>query len=231
MKTTELKQWLDDASPQTQLLQLLVRPKVFTDWRTELNNRLSKAAVRKARTRGVADASLLTLDLPGDPNDKNFAYFARRGIQLAENDGAGNRGAGRTLRGFLGSPNFRHEGPVTCLAIHPTQPWVLSGSYDSTLKLWEVESGREIRTFAGHEGGVTACAFSGDGGRVLSGSDDSTLKLWEVESTTCLRTWRLTWTPTGIAWSMTHPGRVAVAGANGTVTLWDVFADASVGSV
>ena len=59
---------------------------------------------------------------------------------------------------------------------------------DHTLKLWEVRSGKCLRTLEGHSGAVWACGFSPDGRLLVSGSDDHTLKLWEVRSGKCLRT-------------------------------------------
>jgi WD40 repeat protein len=59
---------------------------------------------------------------------------------------------------------------------------VLTGSYDSTAKLWDAETGQEIRTFGGHTGHVRSVAFSPDGARVLTGSDDGTAKLWDAET-------------------------------------------------
>src|SRR5208283_4517673 len=66
--------------------------------------------------------------------------------------------------------------------------YALSGSMDHTLKLWEVESGRCLRTFEGHTGRVYSVCLSADGRYALSGSEHKTLKLWEVESGRCLRT-------------------------------------------
>jgi WD40 repeat protein len=57
---------------------------------------------------------------------------------------------------------------------------VLSGSNDRTLRLWDVATGTEIRTFKGHSDDVRSVAFAPDGSQVLSGSDDKTLKLWDV---------------------------------------------------
>ena len=110
----------------------------------------------------------LTLDLSGHQDDRNLA-FHRMAYSPA-------------LLGFLGSPNFRMGGTVLCLAVSPDGSLMVSGSNDSTLKLWDVASGKEVRAFIGHVAGVNACAFSPHGTRVVSGSFDSTLKLWDVAS-------------------------------------------------
>ena len=64
----------------------------------------------------------------------------------------------------------------------------VSASVDKTLKVWEVESGRELRTLAGHADWVYGVALSGDGRLAVSASSDQTLKVWEVESGRELRT-------------------------------------------
>ena len=56
----------------------------------------------------------------------------------------------------------------------------LSGGGDGTVKLWEVSTGRELRSSSGHTGVVWSVAFSPDGHFALSGSSDHTVKLWEV---------------------------------------------------
>ncbi|MCY3019106.1 MAG: hypothetical protein NTW87_08775 [Planctomycetota bacterium] len=56
------------------------------------------------------------------------------------------------------------------------------------MKLWDVATGRELRTFSGHTDGVFSVAFSPDGKLALSGSWDKTLKLWEVATGRELRT-------------------------------------------
>jgi WD40 repeat protein len=71
---------------------------------------------------------------------------------------------------------------VNSVAFSPGGKYIVSGGEDCTLKLWEVGSGRLIRTFEGHESRVYSVAFSPDGKYVVSGSGDKTLKLWEAGS-------------------------------------------------
>ena len=72
-----------------------------------------------------------------------------------------------------------HGGPVWCLDFDGSK--LVSGSYDKTIKVWDLMSGRCDGTLRGHEGWVSCLALSADGRRVLSGSWDATLKLWDLD--------------------------------------------------
>ena len=123
----------------------------------------------------VTLGNILQLDTPGyHPEDKNFNYY--RNI------------VGKELAGFFGSPNLKHSGAVNGCAISPDGKYVVSASSDQTLTLWDVESGKHIRTFSGHKDRVLNCALSADGKRLVSASYDQTLTLWEVESGKHIRT-------------------------------------------
>ena len=86
-------------------------------------------------------------------------------------------------RGFTRQHFVGHTGPVRGgVAFSPDGQLVLTGSWDTTARLWGRESGQEVRQFSGHSDGVSSVAFSPDGLYVLTGSLDRTARLWETQS-------------------------------------------------
>jgi WD40 repeat protein len=72
-----------------------------------------------------------------------------------------------------------HEGAVTSLAISPDGQCIASGSDDTTIKVWETSTGRELLTLEGHTSGVNCLAYSPDGTRIASGSDSDDDLEWQ----------------------------------------------------
>ncbi len=58
----------------------------------------------------------------------------------------------------------------------------VSASGDRTLKVWDLETGRELRTLEGRSSYVYGVAASADGRRAVSASDDRTLKVWDLDT-------------------------------------------------
>ena len=58
----------------------------------------------------------------------------------------------------------------------------ISASDDHTLKVWDLESGRALRTLEGHSSVVSCVAVMADGKRAVSASGDNTVRVWDVES-------------------------------------------------
>lgn len=63
----------------------------------------------------------------------------------------------------------------------------LSGSGDSTLKLWDIASAKCLSTLEGHQGPVRCVTADWEALRVISGSEDHTVRLWDLSEATCLK--------------------------------------------
>jgi TIR domain/WD domain, G-beta repeat len=125
-------------------------------------------------------------------------------------------------RTFLLRTLTGHTDTIYALAIAPDGRTALSGSYDKTLRLWDLASGSIIRTLTGHTGRVFSVAIAPDGRTALSGSEDKTLRLWDLTSGSTIRT--LTG-HTDIVFSVaiSPDGRTALSGSNDkTVRLWNL---------
>ncbi|CAH8621215.1 unnamed protein product [Dicrocoelium dendriticum] len=62
---------------------------------------------------------------------------------------------------------------------------VVTGSRDTTLRLWDALSGRCIHVFRGHRGAIRCVQFTGT--NVVSGSYDCTVRLWCIRTGNCVR--------------------------------------------
>jgi WD40 repeat protein len=56
------------------------------------------------------------------------------------------------------------------------------------VKVWELSTGRCVRTFTGHTREVYSVVFSPDGQTLVSSSTDETVRLWDVNTGECLKT-------------------------------------------
>ncbi|RKP10356.1 WD40-repeat-containing domain protein [Thamnocephalis sphaerospora] len=66
--------------------------------------------------------------------------------------------------------------------------YVVTGSRDKVLKLWDTQSGQCVHTFVGHDNWVRGVVFHPAGKFLLSASDDKTMKVWEMRSGRCQKT-------------------------------------------
>jgi guanine nucleotide-binding protein subunit beta-2-like 1 protein len=73
-----------------------------------------------------------------------------------------------------------HSHFVEDVAISSDGQFALSGSWDATLRLWDLSTGQTTRRFIGHSKDVLSIAFSADNRQIVSGSRDKSIKLWNT---------------------------------------------------
>jgi choice-of-anchor C domain-containing protein len=116
-----------------------------------------------------------------------------------------------------------HTGEIRRLTVSPDGRQLLTASWDKTLRLWDVASGRELLRWEGHSERVHSAAFLPDGSRALScGNDDKNVSLWDLKDAHRIRSYL------GHAKGLSHvavcaDGHLAVScGYESTVLVWEV---------
>jgi WD40 repeat protein len=124
-------------------------------------------------------------------------------------------------------------------AFSPDGRWIVSGSDDGTLKVWDADTGTVLRTLTGHTDlsnhpvQVNCCAFRPDGRQIVSGNGyfDGTLMVWDADSGAVVRhlsTASRLMHNAVFDCAFSPDGRTIVsAGAECTLTVWDAGTDAA----
>ncbi|MEG4188954.1 WD40 repeat domain-containing protein, partial [Microcoleus sp. Pol17_C1] len=115
-----------------------------------------------------------------------------------------------------------HSDGVTSVSFSPDGKTLASASIDKTIKLWDVTTGKQIRTLQGHSDVVWSVSFSPDGKTLASASDDKTIKLWDVTTGKQIRTLQgHSYRVTSVSFS--PDGKTLASGSiDKTIKLWDV---------
>ncbi len=76
---------------------------------------------------------------------------------------------------------------ILAVALTPDAKTLVTGGRDKKVKVWDVKSGRLLKTLEGHTDWVFAIAISPDGNTIVSGSRDFTTRAWDLSTGKCLR--------------------------------------------
>ncbi|KAK9709674.1 hypothetical protein K7432_008869 [Basidiobolus ranarum] len=108
-----------------------------------------------------------------------------------------------------------HTDGVMCLQFDNTH--LITGSYDHTVKIWDIETGELLRTLNGHSRCVRALQF--DSCKLITGSMDATLKIWNYRTGECMRT--LEGHADGIVCLHFDCSTLASGSVDGTIKIWN----------
>jgi WD40 repeat protein len=114
-----------------------------------------------------------------------------------------------------------HTDAIDEVDFSPDGNLVATGSFDSTIKIWQTQTGKELKELRNHTSNVEDVAFSPDGELIASGSSDHTTRIWDVASGRqvhvlqhYLNVNKIAFTPDG--------KRLFTACTYGTAKIWDV---------
>ena len=75
-----------------------------------------------------------------------------------------------------------HSSRINCGVFGPDGRWFASGGADNSIRLWDTESGLELRALHGHSNWIRSLAVSRSGKQLASGSNDRTIKVWNISA-------------------------------------------------
>lgn len=119
---------------------------------------------------------------------------------------------------------YGHTGTVMCCDFSPDGLFLVTGSADKTLILWNVQTHTSVCILRGHVRVIWDCAFSSDGSMIASGSGDMTIKIWGARDGLCIHTFREhTACVVRCIFSPQDATLLATTSSDRTVKLWNVY--------
>jgi WD40 repeat protein len=118
-----------------------------------------------------------------------------------------------------------HSGPVISIAIINQRKYILSGSSDNKIKLWNLNKKEEhcINTFLGHTGSVNSIVVRLNGLSFISGSSDNTIKIWDLDKQESIKTLLGHTGPVMSVKLFNDRGKIISGSSDKTIRIWDSF--------
>jgi WD40 repeat protein len=79
-----------------------------------------------------------------------------------------------------------HKSIVTDVHFSHDDSYIISCSFDRTVKIWNARTAHADRTLVGHLDAVTSCDVSSDGRYIASGSLDNSIRIWDFTTGECI---------------------------------------------
>jgi F-box/WD-40 domain protein MET30 len=110
-----------------------------------------------------------------------------------------------------------HQGGISSLQFCEAQNILITGSYDKTAKVWDLETGEELQTLKGHARCIRTLQF--DDTKLVTGSMDHTLRIWNYRTGQCIRT--LEGHTDGVVHLNFNARMLASGSADATIKIWN----------
>lgn len=115
-----------------------------------------------------------------------------------------------------------HSSEVSQTIFSPDGNFLATTGFDTTIRIWDFESGQCIKILRGHTDECVTCCYSPNGDLLASAGSDGTIRIWRTTTGACLSVFKgheneimeCAFAPDGHS--------LASAGLDGTVRLWDV---------
>jgi len=124
---------------------------------------------------------------------------------------------------------FGHNAGIQSIAFDVSGQKVVTSSVDTTVRIWESDSGQQLVVLNGHTNAVWSAAFSPDARKLVTASRDGTARVWDAESGRQLL--QLKGHLRGIRCAEFSPdgSRILTSGDDRTVRIWDAGTGAPIG--
>ena len=77
-----------------------------------------------------------------------------------------------------------HTDPVSSVAITSDSKYIVSGGYDNTVRIWNLQDKTQEAVLQGHTGSVRSVAITSDNKYIVSGGYDKTVRIWNLQDKT-----------------------------------------------
>lgn len=114
-----------------------------------------------------------------------------------------------------------HKGRVKSVAFSRDGQFLVSGSTDKTIQIWDLRQRQLIRNLIGHDASVVSIALSPDGKKIVSSACEGTIRIWNIDDGKCIQelaghqnwVWSVIFSPDGQF--------IASASQDESIILWD----------
>lgn len=86
-----------------------------------------------------------------------------------------------------------HAGSIKCIYVCEAKKIVITGSFDTSIRVWSIDNGKCLRIFQGHQQTVNCLSMDDERDKIVSGSSDKTCRVWNLGKKKCWRTFKHTY--------------------------------------